>query len=298
MTAKLDWDYVDDLDCEVATINPTLRVRAVHDDSPANPFTDWDGHWPMLTYSDRSLTKYDKVPGVAPDRPLSRFTPALFVFCQKELATILGVDPNSELDADDQRKWHTDADMLESFFADSLDGGYYESQKLEIYEQLYALLGIPCLRTTSTGYSQGDWAEVLVVATPEAQKEFGTDLDAVRMDILADPEIRNYVTDESRDAFIKRRTAKWWEKQLESQVDLYSAWAWGDVYGYVVEEAIRLSDGSEDDLEWEEIDDGSCWGYYGAEHDESGLEDAAMEAVEAHLSRVRGSAHNGAQETT
>lgn len=258
MAAKLDWNYDNALECEVAYINTDLRIKAEHDDSPSNPFKDWDGHWPMLTYSDRDLTVYDKVSGAAPDRPFSRFTPALVVFCQKQLAEIFDADPNSALDVDVQRKWHTNGKMLESFFADSLDGGYYESQKLAVYEQLYDLLGIPCYRSTSRGYSQGDWAEVLVVATPEARKEFGW---------ADDREVT--------------------EAEMESQVDLYTAWAWGDVYGYVVEEAVRLPDAdADDDPEWEEISDGSCWGYYGADHTKSGLEESGLEAANYHLSRV------------
>lgn len=95
------------------------------------------------------------------------------------------------------------------------------------------------------GYRQGDYADLLIVATPEAIEEFG----------CTDP-----VTVED----------------LQSQAKLYGAWAWGDVYGYIVE---RVFVDPEDDEVYvtEELD--SCWGFYGSDFDWSGLEEAAMSAV-------------------
>ena len=103
------------------------------------------------------------------------------------------------------------------------------------------LLGIPCYLTTSTGYCQGDWAKVLVVATPEAQAEFGC----------------------------KEVT----EQDLEATADLYGYWAWGDVYGYTLWAPELDEDGEVED--WVQLD-GSCWGFYGPDHDKSGLEEAAL----------------------
>lgn len=63
-----------------------------------------------------------------------------------------------------------------------------------------------------------------------------------------------------------------WDKArkcLESEVSVYSDYANGDCFGYIVEESEKCDCcGNE---EWEEID--SCWGYIGSEHLEDCLRD-------------------------
>ena len=67
-----------------------------------------------------------------------------------------------------------------------------------------------------------------------------------------------------------------WER-LAVTVDLYGDWAWGNTYGYVIEEPTAWDEDG-DATEWGEIPDGSCWGYYGDPED-SGLDEAAWESV-------------------
>lgn len=62
-------------------------------------------------------------------------------------------------------------------------------------------------------------------------------------------------------------------RQLAYAVKLFGFWAWGDVYGYVISEA------------GEETGD-SCFGFYGDDFAESGLSEAAGEAL-AHLVAAR-----------
>lgn len=252
MTTKLDWNYDQTLNCEVAYLRG-YRIRAEQDTCASNPFEDQDGNWPIMVYYDRTLTDYDKVKGVSTDAPLYRFTDVQLVFDQKAIGSILDVSRadfdsylalTDDCDTCEAPKWITDVDMLRQAFDDALDN-VYKSDRLGTYKLLYDLLGIPAYLTTSRGYSQGDWAEVLVVATPEAQAEFGC----------------------------KEVT----EKDLEATADLYGAWAWGDVYGYIVEKPVFDEDGEIE--EWEEVPDGSCWGYYGNDHDESGLEEQALACV-------------------
>ncbi len=257
MTTKLSWSYDQTLNCEVAYLRG-YRIRAEHDDDASNPFEDMDGHWPIAVYFGRSLTIYDKAPGPAIRDPLLQYPDALLVHDQKALEKLLGAE-RGDLhmygvewgDDESPPKWVTDADALRSWFSDALESEY-NSKKLEVWEQLYTLLGVPCYRTTVTGYCQGDWADVLVVATPEAQKEFAPgwqrtgDVEAIK-------------------------------KDLESTAELYGAWAFGDVYGYIVEKPVYDDDG---EVEWvDACDHNSCWGYYGADHAESGLEEAALECV-------------------
>lgn len=59
------------------------------------------------------------------------------------------------------------------------------------------------------------------------------------------------------------------ERQCEGAADLWSAWAWGDCYGI---QAIHRPDGTE-------VEDASLWGFYGSDHEESGIIDAATDTV-------------------
>lgn len=249
--SKLDWNYDNDLGCEVAMYN-SYRIKAERDSYASNPFEDWDGNWPIAVYYDGSIKVYEKTKGVPIRDVLSRFDDVQLVFNQKHIEKLLGaerIDLHMHgIDWDEDAsppKWVTNGAALRSWFEDAI-GNEYDSKLLDLYEELYNLLGIPCYKTTSRGYNQGDWAEVLVVATPEAVAEFDC----------------TEVT----------------ESDLESTADLYSAWAWGDVYGYVIEKPIFDEDGEIED--WvDACDYNSCWGYYGDDHDKSGLEEAALECV-------------------
>lgn len=62
---------------------------------------------------------------------------------------------------------------------------------------------------------------------------------------------------------------------LEGEVKFYDHYLCGDVYGFVIE-----------DPEGEEIDDGSCWGFYG-DPDESGLVEDAKSSIDHKIQRIR-----------
>jgi hypothetical protein len=278
MTTKLNWEYQHNGEHsgEYHAEHNGHRIRAVRDDHPENPFDNWDGTWPMLVRSERGAkpTLYDKTNGPRVDDPLNRISDAQLVHDQITIAKLLDTTIEAVTQYSDdfdgsegQVKYSRDADFLRTEFQNILDDGR-EDAKLELYAQLFEIAGVKAHCGMSTGHSQGDWAEVLVVATPEAIKEFGC----------------AEVTDDD----------------LKAQVKLYGAWAWGDVYGYVIEKPIEQpaacancgstdNDGSdvcadcEGDIEdvepeYEEIEGGSCWGYYGSDFDESGLEEAALEA--------------------
>ena len=61
-------------------------------------------------------------------------------------------------------------------------------------------------------------------------------------------------------------------RQLESACELHGQWQWGDVYGV---ESITDENGAE-------IPHGSCWGFYGSDHEKSGLLDHARNAIDCH----------------
>lgn len=60
--------------------------------------------------------------------------------------------------------------------------------------------------------------------------------------------------------------------QLVNACELHGQWQWGDVYGV---ESITDENGAE-------IPHGSCWGFYGSDHEKSGLLDHARNAIDCH----------------
>ncbi|OII68301.1 hypothetical protein [Streptomyces sp. CC77] len=71
------------------------------------------------------------------------------------------------------------------------------------------------------------------------------------------------------------------EAYLDAERAEYEAWAEGDVYGYIVEEAVDWlrADADEAMTTWEEVD--SCWGHYGYDW----AADAARAALRTHTSK-------------
>jgi len=63
-------------------------------------------------------------------------------------------------------------------------------------------------------------------------------------------------------------------ENAESAARLFENWASGEVFGYVVE-----------DKDGEELD--SCWGFYGNEHEKSGLMEYATNAIDCHIHNKR-----------
>ena len=70
--------------------------------------------------------------------------------------------------------------------------------------------------------------------------------------------------------------------QLENACELHGQWQWGDVYGVA----------SIEDENGEEIPDGSCWGFYGSNHEKSGLLDHARNAIQCHERHQKQEAEN------
>lgn len=267
--AKLTWEYRDRHGDWVTTVSgrPDVRIRAVQDISPENPFESWDTNWPIVVRTpggsrNRKFVDYpiDAVShGVR--SPLGRFNDEALVHNQVHIAKAMDIPLpemfecySADLDPAIAHpvKYCHDAVELRYVLGQVWDDGQVKDSDLfDVLVKLYEMLGIPAFTKTVRGYSQGDWAEVLVVATPEAQAKFG----------VRDPDV----------------------KDLEATADLYGWWAFGDVYGYVIEEADvpaeAIEDMDPDDVQWEEVS--SCWGFYGPDHDKSGLEEAALEALGA-----------------
>jgi hypothetical protein len=110
---------------------------------------------------------------------------------------------------------------------------------------LWQLAGFASLSTTVKGYCQGDIAHVLAVQTP------------AWLDMTGAP---------------KRTKKDNRESDIWSNVKTYAAWAFGDVYGFTCED----SDGNT-------LDDASVWGFYGTDHESSGLLEYAQNAIDCEI---------------
>lgn len=253
------------------------RIRMVQDCFPENPFESWDCNFPMITdfqHRGHDFREYDNCKGAAIDRPLDRYSDNQIIRFQGRIlaalsdngaayyySTLTGARLSSvEEDLEHHKRAYRGeyisgragmAALLRDYFSEALSC-VSDSDKLETLSALYDLIGIPNLCTSSSGYSQGDYSELLIVATPESLDKFGWNK--------------------------ARRGAADLAQALEAQADLYSAWAWGDVYGYIVERAPLDPQEREDSDAWEEID--SCWGFYGDNPEKSGLAESALSAIE------------------
>lgn len=261
MTKKLEWEYKPGTGDYEARYKG-LIIRACVDIDPQNPMDD-DGNWPMLVLSDRRVVEYDKVPGAAVRGPADRFSDALLVMCQKDLVQLFNYASVQDWleswdvyddEGDSPPTWIWDAQMLHNLLENELSSTPV-ARELDAFERLYDLLGVPHLRTTRHGYVQGETLDMLVVATPEAQKA-----------------LRSRPADMDDEAW-----ANALQDDMGAQADIYAAWAFGDTYGWQVCREIETDDG---DTELEELD--ACWGYYGTDFHQNGLEADALASADWH----------------
>lgn len=238
--AKLSWDYVESRAGGYQVAKYRGLVIEAHNDTDArNPFEDFDGEPDLVVLYDRRMTEYGNG---SPLDPLSAFDDARLRRHLKAIASAVDLSP-AELDRE-ARETQKDyggglTDIKREAIGEALSD-MSDSDRLEACAKLWTIAGHEALCTSTRGYSQGDYAESLLVATPEWAAKVGAPRDSHA-------------------------------RQLEAAAKLYGAWARGDCYGYV----IKAPDGSDLDVMGD-----SCWGFYGSEHDESGLDEMAMDAAD------------------
>lgn len=254
---SLNWEY--DSNYNKFAMHNGYRIRTEFDQAHANPFEEDDCNWPIsVRLPDRrssDFKDYDATGQTHETRnPLARFGDAQLVHWQVHIAKVLGTTVRDAMqswfdtvgnDGEVVTGYCTNAVTLRDALNHVFDQDVENDQLFDTCVALYKLIDIPAYTKQVTGYCQGDWAEVLVVAPPEAAEKFGYEGGPGDAD-------------------------------LEATANLYGWWAFGDVYGYVIEKPIEVDEDG-DVTEWEEI--ASCWGYYGPDHDESGLAEAALEEV-------------------
>lgn len=93
---------------------------------------------------------------------------------------------------------------------------------------------------------------------------FSCGWDSGQVGIIVVPKyaIRHLLYPGSVNALTKKEVAAW-ERRLKGEVETYDHYLTGACYGGVIETRANEND------EWEEED--SCWGFYGHDHEESGL---------------------------
>jgi hypothetical protein len=109
----------------------------------------------------------------------------------------------------------------------------------EVLEFLCEITKTPYLNSESRGYSQGDYAEVFICYTDKFEEVTGCTKKQVD------------------------------EVQLQATLNLFSAWVWGDVYGFTI-------DNGDDVLE-------TVGGYYGSDVEKSGLMEEVRSVIDNHL---------------
>lgn len=238
---QLSFDYDPARNASVADYRG-LTIIAEHDTDAANPFTDWDCEPPTLVISGGRNSSAEDYSGEGLESPLALISDGKLRLSRYWQAAAKALDlcpasfrPDCEQEARDYGAGLVDT-MREGLerALDDMRPSYYSgnaSDYLSALESLWTLAGVTALAWSSRGYSQGDYADGLSVATPAWAAKVGAPVDSHM-------------------------------RQLESARDLWGSWAWGDVYGFVIESP-----------EGETLD--SCWGFYGDDFAKSARAGAA-----------------------
>ncbi len=227
-----------------------LTIKAVQDECASNPWQDSDGFAPLLwtsgeSWQDDAAAEVESVLGSTryfSDYALGRKWAAICKALDCDAAEIDG-EVKAERREYGGRLADYRRDKLEAILSEARPSrGHWGGaiDYLDKLEALWQLAGSAALAFQRNGYSQSDSVLGLLVATPEWRAKMGIKAGA---DMASD---------------------------LERQANTFGAYAFGDVYGFVIESP-----------EGESLD--SIWGYYGDNFEESGLAESAREIADSIL---------------
>lgn len=176
-----------------------------YDESPGNPFTDWDGEPPIAVYDGGQITKYglDILPIFTEEDVRQNYKTMLSTLGYHGTWQGLITFARSEIPIQ-YPLWEVLCDAYMEHITQSLN-----SERLELVEEAYKIKGYTTHRTTVTGCVQREWVEVLAVATPEWAELVGAPKDTNK-------------------------------RQLEYAAELYGQWAFGEVYGFVIKQGEEI----------------------------------------------------------
>lgn len=220
-------------------ISDQYRIKIIHDSDARNPFKEDDGNFPLIFESGRSNGE-DFSEGEIDSYLQSFLSVNQIIYHQKRILKLLD---DKYLNEDVKNAENSNEKL--NLIGNALDG--FISENIENKVNFCNEFKIMHYHGNSTGYSQGDWADVLIVPTAKNAKLLGYDL------------------------------AKITERDLKCDFDLFGYWAWGDVYGFRIEKNRSFTkiyhDNGEslEDEEWEEVD--SCWGFFGRDGERNGMID-------------------------
>lgn len=223
-------------------------VKAIRDESPDNPWNAWDGQPPLIVYHDRNIEELGDVPN-----PLAGMSDSFIARHWRALCKIFDQAPDAAQERKADYGYFKIADakreLLDEWLDDIRPSRYsgHAGDYMTALGELCELRGWPSLSTSSHGSSRGDSADLLLIFSPDYAKAIGAKWP--------------------RSAKAKAGA----RERLKGDAKLWGAWAWGDVYGFVIESA----DGTE--LPGGCLD--SCWGFYGDDFNWSGLAEAAAESL-------------------
>lgn len=230
-----------------------VTVEIVRDECAENPWAEieYTGLPPIMVHSAGNF-HYDKYECSRDnlESPFDYFSDGQISRHWREIARLLDL-PESDVEAEARetvKEWGgTLAEARREIFERTIQemGDCRPSWNIardyfDTLEALFNLVKIRAERFTRSGYCQGHAVHILVVATPEFLERVGL------------------------------KNAK--KEPLESHADLYAAWAYGDAFGYVIDDS--------------DIAD-SCFGFYGVNAEKSGLAEQARETIDRHTERAK-----------
>ena len=269
---EFNWEYVPStlrssavVEADAVVGESLYKVVAHHEHDPENPWEAWDSQPPMVSVCGRN---FHNAYGDAETPETSRLTAEQVINNHDAVDGALA--PFFEcMEADDPRsvlelifgnkipdQYHPNADPLE-IIRDEVNeylSGSMGTEMLDRLEEVWNWLGVQTWNTEVYGYSQGDWCKVLMVATPEWLEKSG-------------------LKDASEEVI---------EGQLVSASKLYGHYMFGDTYWCEIVRVERDEDGEVVGEEFVE----SCGGYYGPDHEASGLADYAREVLDSMASLI------------
>lgn len=219
-------------------VNYRLSLR--QDSYTVNPFLDWDCEPPIHAGGEYKLN--DDIVDDVVEEAITTYDlvekNALILFERFEEDLHYGTDidlefVNKAIGGDEEAMDEFAEEMHNLFFDFTLEDKAF----------VLDLAGIPNKLHESKGYSQGDYAKILIVLSVEYIDKVGL-------------------------------KEEYYGDALEDASKLFDNWAWGDVYGFTIEKEdhfLRVyPDGREAfDSEW--VMEDTCGGFYGRNHRESGL---------------------------
>lgn len=245
-------------------IAETVKVGAytiefAHDQDSENPYDAWEGNTPALWVSLRRHSVDIEEYG---DSDLESFFAKMSRhWISRHWRAICKILDLTESEHDREAREHavyycqslseSRADLFSDALGDMKGSSWsYALDYLEDLRALYRLAGVQAETFQRDGYCQGDSVYGLIVMTPAWAENVGA------------PHAKPGQIDQEKCA-----------KDMESQADIFGAWAFGDVYGYIVTETA-----SGDDV-------GSCWGFYGDSLEDSGLWENLQNSIECYESQ-------------